>query len=174
MMNFWHSSFAHRWLPLLLLGLALGGVLLLGERLDRLPGASLAPSGQLPLIGWRRRLVESGQVLPSAVNGTAAPGFYPPPGVYEKSLRVELRPTDRRAAVVFTTDGTLPTAEVGTLYREPLYLEARYPGVTVIRAVQVLDGVAGPPATAVYVVGDRKSTRLNSSHQSVSRMPSSA
>lgn len=43
MMNFWHSSFAHRWLPLLLLGLALGGVLLLGERLDRLPGASLAP-----------------------------------------------------------------------------------------------------------------------------------
>ncbi|MBP8864128.1 MAG: CotH kinase family protein [Anaerolineae bacterium] len=153
MMNFWHSSFAHRWLPLLLLGLALGGVLLLGERLDRLPGASLAPSGQLPLTGWRRRLVASGQVLPSAVNGMVAPGFYPPPGVYEKSLRLELRPTDRRAAVVFTTDGTLPTAEVGTLYREPLYLEARYPGVTVIRAVQVLDGVAGPPATAVYVVG---------------------
>ena len=32
----------------------------------------------------------------------------------------------------------------------------------------------GPPATLVSLAGDRKSTRLNSSHRSLSRMPSSA
>jgi len=146
-----------RWLPLLALGLLLGALLMLGDRLDRLPQASSTPSGSVWLRGTRRRVVESLNAAPSTLGGAGVPTFSPAPGIYEESLRVELLPADRRATVIFTTDGTLPTAEVGTLYREPLLLDARQPGVTVIRAVQVLDGasgrVAGPVATAVYVIG---------------------
>ncbi|MDX9953099.1 MAG: CotH kinase family protein [Anaerolineae bacterium] len=151
------SAMLRRWMPLLALGLLLGALLLLGERLDRFPQASSAPSGSIWLRGARRRVVESLN-SPSTLGGAGAPTFSPAPGSYEKSLRVELLPADRRATVIFTTDGTLPTAEVGALYREPLLLDVRQPGVTVIRAVQVLDGgdgqrVVGPVATAVYVVG---------------------
>lgn len=152
MTEFWRSSFVRRWLPLLLLGAALGVLLLLGARLDRLP-VEVTPTGELGLSGWRRRVAERIPVLALELSVPGTPGFFPPPGVYEKSVRVELRPDNRRAHVVFTTDGTLPTAEVGTLYRAPLYLDAAQPGVTVIRAVQILDGALGPAVTAVYVVG---------------------
>ncbi len=147
------SLMLRRWLPLLALGLLLGALLILGERLDRLPQRSPAPSDSYWLQGVRRRVVGSLDTVPSNLGGTGVPAFSPAPGIYEESLRVELRPADRRAHVVFTTDGTLPTAEVGTLYREPLLLNAEHPSVIVIRAVQVLDGVVGPAATAVYAVG---------------------
>lgn len=152
------SAMLRRWLPLLALALLLGVLLMLGERLDRLPQPSSEPTGSYWLRGTRRRVFENLNILPPDLGGAGAPTFSPAPGIYEKSLRVELRPADRRAFVIFTTDGTLPTAEVGTLYREPLLLAAEHPGVTVIRAVQVLDGgdgqrVVGPVATAVYVVG---------------------
>ncbi len=141
-----------KWLTLALLAAALGALLLLGDALDRLP---LTPvSADAPLLrGWRRRVVESLDELPPELGGAGQPGFYPPPGSYERSLRVELRPDDRRATIIYTTDGSLPTPEHGAVYRRPLHLDAQHPGVTVIRAVQVLNGVAGPDVTAVYALG---------------------
>lgn len=141
-----------KWLTLALLAAALGALLLLGDALDRLP---LTPvSADAPLLrGWRRRVVESLDVLPPELGGLGRPGFYPPSGSYERSLRVELRPDDRRATIICTTDGSLPTPEHGAVYRRPLHLDVQHPGVTVIRAVQVLNGVAGPDVTAVYAVG---------------------
>ncbi len=132
--------------------LALGGLLLLGDALDRLPLAPVAADGPV-LRGWRRRVAESLAVLPPELGGPGQPGFYPPPGSYERSLRVELRPDERRATIIYTTDGSLPTPEHGVIYRRPLRLDARQPGVSVIRAVQVLNGVPGPDVIGVYVVG---------------------
>ena len=42
------------------------------------------------------------------------------------------------------------------------------------RAIQILKACGATDITTVNVLEDRKSTRLNSSHSSVSRMPSSA
>jgi len=141
-----------QWLPLVFLALALGGLLLLGDALDRLPLAPVAADAPV-LRGWQRRVVESLAVLPTELGGSGQPGFYPPPGRYDRNLSVELRPDDRRATIIYTTDGSLPTPEHGTVYRRPLRLDVQQPGVTVIRAVQVLNGVAGPDVIGVYVVG---------------------
>ncbi len=143
-----------KWRVLALLVAALGGLLLLGESLDRLPAAPQIVTADDPLLrGWRRQVVESLAGPPPELGGPGRPGFYPLPGIYERSLRVELRPDDRRASVVYTTDGSRPTPEHGTLYRRPLRLDVRHPGVTVIRAVQVLNGVPGPEVAAAYAVG---------------------
>ena len=46
---------------------------------------------------------------------------------------------------------------------------------SILKAVhRTLADVQADPARTVFVSGDRKSTRLNSSHRTVSRMPSSA
>lgn len=141
-----------RWLTLALLATALGGVLFLGNILDRLPSAPVSADGPV-LRGWRRRVVESLPALPPELGGPGQPGFYPPPGIYARSVAVELRPDDRRAKIIFTTDGSTPTLENGAIYRQPLRLDVRHPGVTVIRAIQVRDGVPGPVVAAAYAVG---------------------
>ena len=140
------------WFGLVLLLVALVSLLLVGDVVDRLPQPTVMPDGPL-LRGWRRRVAQSLPVLPSELGGPGQPGFYPPPGMYERSVRVELRPDNRRATVIFTTDGSLPTLEHGAVYRQPLHLDVQQSGVTVIRAIQVLNGTPGPDVTAVYVVG---------------------
>ncbi len=137
---------------LVLLLAALGGLLWLGDALDRLPQTPMAADAPV-LRGSRRRVVESLAVLPAELGGPGQPGFYPPPGSYERTLSVELRPDAHGATIIYTTDGSLPTPEHGALYRSPLRLETAQPGVSVIRAVQVFNGVAGPAVTGVYVVG---------------------
>ncbi len=146
------KSKLRKWLTLALMLAALGGLVLLGDALDQIPVPPITAEA-LPLRGWRRRVVQSLAVLPPELGGPGQPGFHPPPGNYERSLRVELRPDDRRATIIFTTDGSVPTPEHGTVYRHPIRIDARHPGVTVIRAVQVLYGVPGPDITAVYAVG---------------------
>ena len=47
-------------------------------------------------------------------------------------------------------------------------------GADAISLINTLKGTAVDPATGAPALGDRKSTRLNSSHLAVSRMPSSA
>ncbi len=141
-----------RWLTLALLAAALGGLLFLGDALDQLPRPPVVAES-FPLRGWRRRVAERLDVLPPELGGPGQPGFYPSPGIYERSLRVELRPDERRATIIFTTDGSSPTPDHGTVYQRPLHLDAQHPGVTVIRAVQVRDGVPGPVVTAAYAVG---------------------
>jgi hypothetical protein len=79
--------------------------------------------------------------------------FSPPSGAYDGSQLLEIRPSRPRAPAIFTTDGTLPTAEVGALYERPLRLDSDSPGVTVVRARDFIDGVPGPVLSASYAVG---------------------
>jgi len=88
-----------------------------------------------------------------AASGARVVTFSPPPDVYHRSIRVALRGTHPRGQIVYTTDGTLPTAEVGLLYERLLRLDTASPRVVVIRAVEVIDGVPGPVASATYVMG---------------------
>ncbi len=109
-------------------------------------------------------LVLIGEALPerlsdnlAVVAGANVPEFSPPPGVYQRSIRVTLRETQPRGQIVYTTDGTLPTADVGLVYERPFDIEAMSPRVVVIRAVEFVDGVAGPVVSATYVMGVQSS-----------------
>jgi len=99
---------------------------------------------------WESRMPErAGEALaPGDV-----PSFVPSGGEFSSTTVVEIRPSHSRAHVVFTTDGTVPTATVGILYDHPLRLDPTFPGVVVLRARQFLDGVPGPVTTTSYVVG---------------------
>ena len=87
-----------------------------------------------------------------AASGARVVTFSPPPGVYRRSIRVALRGTHPQGQIVYTTDGTSPTAEVGLLYERPLRLDTASPRVVVIRAVEIVDGVPGPTRSATYVM----------------------
>ncbi len=82
-----------------------------------------------------------------------APIFDPPPGQYDRSLWVTLQPTHPRADVVFASGGTVPTVTVGTRYRQPIFLDADHPALTVLSAVSVVDGRVGDVGHAAYLVG---------------------
>lgn len=88
-----------------------------------------------------------------AASGARVVTFSPAPDVYHHAIRVALQGTHPRGQIVYTVDGTLPTAEVGLLYERPLYLDATSPRVVVIRAVEVIDGIAGPVDNVTYVMG---------------------
>ncbi len=83
----------------------------------------------------------------------AGPSFYPPPGEYHGSLRISLSPSVPRAPIVFAIGGAVPTLTVGTLYERPLLLDGDLPGVTVVRAREIVNGQAGPLASASYAIG---------------------
>jgi len=117
-------------LPAAALLIALSILLWAGDALDRLPQQHASP----------------GPVL-------APPYLSPPPGVYHRDVRLTIRPTDPQGKIIFTTDGTTPTLELGTLYERPLRLDALTPGVTVIRAMEILHGVSGPITSATYALG---------------------
>ncbi len=88
-----------------------------------------------------------------AVSAVNAPAFAPSPGMYRRSIRVTLRATHPRGQIIYTTDGTLPTPQVGLLYERPLRLDAASPRVVVIRAIEVVDGIPGPVVSATYIMG---------------------
>ena len=92
-----------------------------------------------------------------AASGARVVTFSPAPDVYHHSIRVALQGTHPRGQIVYTTDGTLPTAEVGLLYERPLRLDVASPRVVVIRAVEVIDGVPGLVVNATYVLGVQSS-----------------
>jgi hypothetical protein len=103
-------------------------------------------------------LVDQVQQRPGVAAGAVAPPrLAPGSGVYAGDVAVTLRANDPLAQVVFATDGTRPSATVGTLYERPLRLAAAHPGLTVVRAVEVSDAggtvVTGPVRTAAYLVG---------------------
>jgi len=121
-------------LVLLLLGLALTAALWLAEAMER----------REPLLAYQGR---------NALPADAAPSFSAPGGEYDRSLRLSIRPAHRGAPVIFAAGGAAPTLTLGTVYERPLFLDADIPGVTVVRAREVVDGVAGPLASASYIVG---------------------
>lgn len=140
------------WLKPALLLAVLFGLLLLGSLVDRLPRTPDAVYGPA-LGGWRRRAMESQGALFEEAAGIDRLVIHPPTGIYERSLHVELRATDRRATVIFTTDGSLPTPQHGSIYHRRLHLDVQEPGVTVIRAIEVRDGIPSADVTAVYAIG---------------------
>jgi hypothetical protein len=80
--------------------------------------------------------------------------YSPPPGVYDETISVHMTPTDPQALVYFTTDGSVPAPENGTLYTEPLVLSPRPSQVAALRAVAVLpDDRTSRPHAATYVLG---------------------
>jgi len=85
--------------------------------------------------------------------GSAGLTFSPPGGAYERTLLVEMHPSQPGAPIIFTTNGTVPTTTVGTLYERPVRLDAGLPGVTVLRAREIVNGAPGPVHSASYVVG---------------------
>ncbi len=109
------------------------------------------------LLTWGESLDKrlAAERLPAS--GVGVPVFSPAPGVYRHAIRVTMRATQPRAQIVYTVDGTTPTAEVGLLYEHPLRLDATAPRVVVIRAVEVVEGIAGPVTGATYVMGVQSS-----------------
>ncbi len=105
----------------------------------------------LPLADWVERDAGAG----SARELPAGPRWSPEPGIYPRGVQVQLAPSQSRGQVVFSTDGSLPTTTVGTRYTHPLKFAAEFPGVKVVRAVEVLGNRAGPQVSASYVVGFR-------------------
>ena len=64
---------------------------------------------------------------------------------------------------------------VGIATVDTIVLVDKYPAANErVVALQSVRAVGGPATTAAVAMADRKSTRLNSSHVSESRMPSSA
>ncbi len=102
-------------------------------------------------------LAEDFPLLPGSVAGASEPSFSPvfspSSGAYSHALSLELRPTQPGGQIILTTDGTTPTLTVGTLYRQPLRLDTDYPAVTVVRAIEVVEGVPGPVVSGSYAVG---------------------
>ncbi len=77
--------------------------------------------------------------------------FSVPSGQYYQPINLRLTSSDPNAAIYFTTDGSLPTFEHGTLYTEPLYLPARPPRAVAVRAqAQMPDGSVGKETSATY------------------------
>ncbi|MGC9521887.1 MAG: CotH kinase family protein [Anaerolineae bacterium] len=92
-----------------------------------------------------------GTTAPGPVAG--APVIEPSAGVYARTVAVVLRPTTPRSRVVWTDDGTLPSATVGLPYTRPIVLDAGYPGITTLRVVETDGASVSPVATASYALG---------------------
>ncbi len=81
-----------------------------------------------------------------------APVFSEDPGNYGTAQTVELTAEDDSMQIYYTTDGTVPSAENGTLYTEPLEIAAS----ARILAVAVKKGYQNSvPAEAIYTIGGK-------------------
>lgn len=81
------------------------------------------------------------------------PELIPPPGIYHKSLSIRMQPSHPQGKIIFTTDGSVPSAISGTLYTHPILLDNAFANVTTIRAVEVAGEETSPLVTASYAVG---------------------
>ena len=79
----------------------------------------------------------------------APPVFDPPAGYYGGSVSVEISSPDAGTLIRYTTDGTLPSAQRGTLYSSPVGVSSR----TLIKAISFGDGYLDSDiAEALYAV----------------------
>ncbi len=105
-----------------------------------------------PLIGLLLLglLLRLGDRLPAAERGTFA--FDPPPGSYEGTIRVALRPARSGDPLVYAFGGVVPTATVGLRYRAPIPLAVEGPTIVILRARE-FEGMSSTLHTAVYRLG---------------------
>lgn len=81
-----------------------------------------------------------------------------PAGFYETSQVVTLAAPDPIAQVVYTTDGSEPSATNGTLYQSPIAVDS----TTTLRAIAVADGyISLPSVTRTYLFLDDVLTQSN-------------
>lgn len=120
-----------------------------------LPTALLLVALALGLAGEgvERRL---GATASAAAAGSVTAS--PPSALWSGDVAIALRPSEPSHAVVYTTDGSVPSAALGSLYTQPLRLEADVPAMHVIRAVEVRSqgagsALLGPVVSASYGVG---------------------
>ena len=71
------------------------------------------------------------------VTSVAVPTAYPPAGMYSSAQSVTLSTTTSGAAIRYTTNGTNPTATVGTVYTTPIEITAN----VTIKAVAFKEGM---------------------------------
>ena len=93
----------------------------------QMQGAGLL-SGVMVAVGFNYRAAEEltdflkPAPVPPAPQTLAAPEFETQPGTYEAFVTVLLRPRTDGALEYFTTDGTIPTPQTGTLYTDGIAL----------------------------------------------------
>ncbi len=81
------------------------------------------------------------------------PELIPPPGIYQRSISVRMQSSHPQGKIIFTTDGSIPSALSGTLYIYPIRLDNAFANVSTIRAVEVVGEETSPIVTASYAVG---------------------
>jgi hypothetical protein len=88
--------------------------------------------------------------LPHAIPLLVAdPTFSPAAGTYSSAQSVTISTTNSGAAIRYTTDGSTPSASVGTVYSAPVNISA----TTTLKAIAYKSGMADSAvATAVYTI----------------------
>ncbi len=117
--------------------------------------ALLALAAILLLIGLSPDLAFYQPTSAVSVPDTPQTGvlFSLPSGTYSGDLTVELTSPDPGADIYFTTDGSVPTPQTGTLYTEPIHLPGGQPRAEVLRARAVTaDGEPGAVQSATYFI----------------------
>ncbi|MCP4427154.1 MAG: hypothetical protein GY803_21925, partial [Chloroflexi bacterium] len=84
------------------------------------------------------------------------PEFSLPSGYYDSDQMLEISRPDisRTGQIIFTIDGSMPGADKGAIYSQPIHLEATNPVTAVIRARLLFpNGDLGPVRSAAYFIG---------------------
>ncbi len=98
--------------------------------------------------GWTTSIVISGQYLIGPQ--VAAPAFAPGPGTYGGPQDVAISTSTAGAAIRYTTDGSTPTAVLGTLVTAPVHIA----GSLTLKAVAFQAGWRNSPVTSgEYTIG---------------------
>ena len=98
-------------------------------------------------------------------------------GILHEMAKQTLQAVDEADAIIFVTDGRQGLTAQDNIIAERLRKQCVNRGAPIIVAVNKTEGMNDDVAVAEFhelALGDRKSTRLNSSHSTLSRMPSSA
>jgi alpha-tubulin suppressor-like RCC1 family protein len=98
--------------------------------------------------GWTTSSVSTAQYTIAPL--VAFPIFTPPPGEYIPAQDVTIATATDAAAIRYTTDGSTPTATLGTVYTAPVHVTDSL----VLKAVAYRDGwTTSPVATGQYLIG---------------------
>ncbi len=94
-----------------------------------------------------------GALETSVPDTVPAPAFSLPRGLYEQSFSLSLTCADTAAKLYFTTDGSVPTSDNGSLYKFPLTISSSTPlRVVAVRTDSIGQVLTSPVATSTYIL----------------------